>query len=176
MSENNEEFFEQLAGIKYDDEEFEPQLVRATATKTKKTEKEEESIVDEEKPLSIDADEEDEGLDGDDVEGHLTVDVYQDDENIYIESTIAGVEPDDVDVSITPESVAITGTRVRKEKVKKGNYLHQECFWGKFSRSIILPQEIDADKSQASLKNGVLKVVLPKVDRQKSKRVRVKLD
>lgn len=175
MSDHNQEFFEQLAGIKYDDEEFEPQLVKATSTKTSKKTKEDQ--IDEDQPLNIVAHDSDEGLDpDDDVEGHLTVDVYQDDDNIIIESTIAGVDPDDVDVSITPESVSIIGTRVREEKVKKESYLHQECFWGKFSRSVILPQEIDPEKAQAALKNGVLKIVLPKIQRSKSKKVKVKLD
>jgi len=164
---DNNEFFEQLAGVKYDDAEFEPQLVRAS-TKKEKEEKEgskEELLISHEEDMEFD-----------DAEGHLMIDVYQDADNIVIESTVAGIESDDLDISITPESVSIRGSRQKKEKIKKDDYLYQECFWGKFSRSIILPQEIDAEKAQASLKNGVLKIVLPKIHRSKSKKIKVKLD
>ena len=168
---NNKEFFEKLAGISFvnSEDDFEPELVKAD-TKTPLIEKEESSSKGDLLKISG------EDLDFDDAEGHLTIDVYQNDENIVIESTIAGVNVDDLDISITPESVTIKGKREKKEKVKKDDYLYQECFWGKFSRSIILPQEIDPDKSQASLKEGILKIVLPKVHKTKSKKVRVKLD
>jgi HSP20 family protein len=168
---NNKEFFEKLAGISSDDpvSDFEPQLVKAE-TKTPLIEKAD--TKGKEDLLKISG--EDFGFD--DAEGHLTIDVYQNDENIIVESTIAGVNVDDLDIAITPESVTIKGKREKKEKVKKDDYLYQECFWGKFSRSIILPQEIDPDKSQASLKDGILKIMLPKVHKTRSKKVRVKLD
>jgi HSP20 family protein len=168
---NNKEFFEKLAGISSDDmnSDFEPQLVKA-GTKTPLIE--EADTKGKEDLLKISG----EDFDFDNAEGHLTIDVYQNDENIVIESTIAGVNVDDLDIAITPESVTIKGKREKKERVKKDDYLYQECFWGKFSRSIILPQEIDPDKSQASLKDGILKVVLPKVHKTRSKKVRVKLD
>jgi HSP20 family protein len=147
----------------------EAQLVRARADDTPPAEIEA-SIIDAQSGDDVLGD------DFDDAEGHLTIDVYQNLENITIESTIAGVGPDDIDIAITPESVAIKGKRERKEKVKKGDYLHQECFWGKFSRSIILPQEIDPDRAHASLKDGVLKIILPKVHRDRTKKVKVRLD
>ena len=164
---DNKDFFEQLAGVKYDDVELEPQFVSAS---TKKEDQEE----DEESEVAL-KDGDDEELIFDDAEGHLTIDVYQDVDNIVIESTIAGVDSDDVDISITPESVSIKGTRQKKEKVKDGDYLYQECFWGKFSRSVILPQEIDPDRARASFKNGVLKIILPKIQRSKSKKIKVSL-
>ena len=61
-------------------------------------------------------------------------------------------------------------------KVEAKDYLYQECFWGSFSRSIILPQEIDPDRAVATLKNGVLTIRLPKVDRQKAKKIKVKVE
>ncbi len=107
-------------------------------------------------------------------EGQLTIDVYQTSVSIIIESAVAGVEPENIDIEITPDSVAIKGKRVKKERVDEKDYLYSECFWGRFSRSIILPQEIDAEKAHASLKNGILKVVLPKVNRQKAKKLKVR--
>lgn len=109
-------------------------------------------------------------------EGQLTIDVYQNPDEIIVESTIAGVKPEDLDVSITNEAVTIRGKREKQETVKDEDYFYQECYWGKFSRSIILPQEIDADKAVASLKNGILTIRLPKLNRQKSKKLKVKFD
>ncbi len=112
----------------------------------------------------------------DDIEGQLTIDVYQTTDNIIVESTIAGVNHDDLDISITPDSVTIRGERRKEEKIKKEDYLYQECFWGIFSRAIILPQEIDPEKAQASVKSGVLKIILPKIDRKKPKKLKIKFD
>lgn len=109
-------------------------------------------------------------------EGQLTIDVYQTPEEIIIESTIAGVETEDLDVEIAPELVNIRGERRREEQVQDENYLYQECYWGRFSRSVILPQEIDPDKSSAELKNGILRVVLPKVDRTKTKKLKIRTE
>lgn len=106
-------------------------------------------------------------------EGVLTIDVYQTPISFIIESHLAGVKGDHIDISITSDSVTIKGFRKKEEQVEKEDYLFSECFWGKFSRSIILPQEIDPDKAQASLKNGVLKIVLPKLNRQKEKKIKV---
>ncbi len=110
------------------------------------------------------------------VEGSLMVDVYQTPTSIIIESAVAGVNPEDLDISITSDSISIRGKREKVEKVDEKDYLYQECYWGRFSRSIILPEEIDPDKAQASLKNGVLKIVLPKVNRQKAKKLKIKFE
>src|SRR3989344_6459144 len=108
-----------------------------------------------------------------DEEGQLTVDVYQTDDEIVIKSTIAGVTADDIDVSITNEMVTIKGNRKHEEKVKESDYYYQELYWGSFSRSIILPEEIDADSAKASMKNGVLTLRLPKLSKNKIKKVKV---
>lgn len=107
-------------------------------------------------------------------EGQLTIDVYQTEDDIIIESTVAGVEPDNIDIDISSESVTIRGERRREESIAEENYLYQECYWGKFSRSIILPQEVDPDKAKAEFKNGVLKIKLPKIDKRKTRKLKVK--
>jgi len=107
-------------------------------------------------------------------EGQLTIDVYQTDEEIVVESTVAGVEPDDIDIDISSESVTIRGERSKAETVSEENYLYQECYWGKFSRSIILPQEVDPDKAKAEFKNGILRIRLPKISRGKMRKLKVK--
>lgn len=109
-------------------------------------------------------------------EGQLTVDVYQTPTEIVVQSTIAGVAPEDLDISITNESVTIRGKREKNEKVKEDEYFYQECYWGRFSRSIILPQEIDAERAVAGMKNGVLTIRLPKLDREKTKKLKIKTE
>lgn len=109
-------------------------------------------------------------------EGQLTVDVFQDEDNIYVQSAVAGIQPDNLDVNITKEAVTIRGKREKTHKVTEDNYFYQECFWGAFSRSIVLPEEVDPDRSTASLKNGVLTVKMPKFDRKRVRSVKVKAD
>ena len=109
----------------------------------------------------------------DEGEGQLTVDVYQTAEDIVVESTVAGVKPDEIDIDVTSESVTVRGERHHENKVDEGDYFYKECFWGKFSRSIILPQEVDPDRAHSSLKNGVLTIKLPKVHRNKSRKLKV---
>lgn len=109
-----------------------------------------------------------------DAEGQLTIDVYQTEGEIVIKSTIAGVKPEDLDVSINNDMVTIKGERKTEENVSNENYYYQECYWGYFSRSVVLPVEVIADKSEASLKNGILTIRLPKADTTRVKRIQVR--
>jgi HSP20 family protein len=112
----------------------------------------------------------------DEGEGTLTVDVYEDGDDIVVQSTVAGVEDDKLEVNITTESVTIRGQRERKDEISDKDYYYQELFWGTFSRSIILPHEVDPEHSSASLKNGILTIRMPKLDRAKGKKLKVKAD
>ena len=110
-----------------------------------------------------------------DFTGQLSVDVFQDKNNIVIKSTIAGVKPEDLDISINSDMVTIRGKREKDHQVIDEDYFYRECYWGGFSRSIILPQEIKVDKVQANLKNGILTIVMPKASKSgKVKIVKVK--
>jgi HSP20 family protein len=109
-----------------------------------------------------------------DAEGQLTIDVYQTDNEIVIKSTIAGVKPEDLDVSINNDMVTIKGERKNEEVVNAENYYYQECYWGHFSRSVVLPVDILSEKSEASLKNGILTIRLPKADTRKIKKIQVR--
>jgi len=112
----------------------------------------------------------------DGTEGQLTVDVYQTPEVIIIESAIAGVKPEDIDVNVTSDSISIRGERHRESEVGDEDYLYRECYWGRFARSIILPQEVDPENADVAFKNGILTIRLPKVNKKKSKRLRVRID
>lgn len=111
---------------------------------------------------------------GEEQEGQLTVDVLQDDQSIIIQSTIAGVSPEDLDVSITNDMVTIRGERRRTYDVDPEDYFYQECYWGTFSRSIILPVEIDADRAEAKIKNGILTIRIPKANAAMTRKLKVK--
>ena len=121
--------------------------------KNKKEEEVEEEIYDE---------------DGDELEeeGQLSVDVYQDRENIYIKSTIAGVEPEDVDIAFDNDMITIRGKRHKDKNIREEDYFYQECYWGNFSRSIILPVDVQEEKIKAEIRNGILTIILPKAKRR----------
>lgn len=127
-------------------------------------------------PTSLKITEKNSSEDGsaDEGEGTLTVDVYQDGDYVVVESTVAGVNDNDLEVNITTESVTIKGTRERKKEIEDKDYFYQELFWGTFSRSIILPHEVDPEESVATLKNGVLTIKMPRLNRQKTKKLKVK--
>ena len=99
-------------------------------------------------------------------EGHLTIDVYQNKNEIIVQSAIAGARGEDIDLAIAKDTVTIKGSRQRIETIDPHDSLHQELHWGKFSRSVILPTEIDVDQAKASLKNGLLTIRLPKLSKE----------
>jgi HSP20 family protein len=111
-----------------------------------------------------------------DSEGQLTIDVYQTPSHIIIKSTIAGVSAEDLDITITNDMVTIRGKREKDEEITAEDYYYQECYWGAFSRSVILPVDIEADRAEAALKNGILTIKLPKVEKVKTKKIKVSIN
>lgn len=107
------------------------------------------------------------------MEGNLTVDVYQDGDDIVIKSTIAGVTEKDLDIEVTADMVTIRGERSMQDEIDTADYYYQELYWGSFSRSIVLPQEIDPDGAKAGLEHGVLTVRLPKLERSRTKKLKI---
>ena len=108
-------------------------------------------------------------------EGELTVDIYDKGDAIVIQSTVAGVKPEDLEVSITNDSVSIRGRRERHEEVREDRYYYKELFWGVFSRSVILPEEIEEDEAEAAIKHGLLTIRLPKKRRGVVQKLKVKV-
>ncbi len=106
-------------------------------------------------------------------EGQLTIDMYQTKDNVIIKSTIAGVRPEDIDVTIANDMVTIRGERRRDFDASSEDYFYQECYWGSFSRSVVLPVDVDIENVTADLKDGILTVVLPKAAKAKAKKVKV---
>jgi len=97
-------------------------------------------------------------------DGQLAIDVYQTAKKIVIKSTIAGVQPEDIKISLHNDLLTIKGSRAADRSVKAEDYLYRECYWGSFSRSVILPAEVDPKRVEAELTNGVLTVTLYKTE------------
>jgi len=106
-------------------------------------------------------------------EGQLAVDVYQTDKEIIVESAVAGIDPKDLDISVNNEILTIKGRRQRSAFVRDEDYFCRECYWGEFSRSVALPEEVLHDKIKATYKNGVLTVALPKARPPRSVNVKI---
>ncbi len=106
-------------------------------------------------------------------EGQLAVDVYQTESELVIQSAIAGVKPEELDISIEGDLITIKGER-RRPSEEGEDYFSQECYWGSFSRKIILPVEVDPGRIEATLNEGILTVRMPKISREKKMKVTVK--
>lgn len=104
----------------------------------------------------------------------LSVDVYNTPSEIVIKTMVPGVKPDELDVSITRDMVTIRGERSEDRTVSDDDYVHRELYWGSFVREIPLPQEIDVDGAEASEKHGLLILRLPKLDKHRQTRLKIK--
>lgn len=106
-------------------------------------------------------------------EGELAIDVYQTDTDIVIQSAIAGVRPEELDVSIENDMVTIRGIRKNPTEDEQKQYFHEECFWGPFSKQIFLPEEGDIKNAEASMKDGIFTLRIPKTEREKTQKLKV---
>ena len=106
-------------------------------------------------------------------EGQLAIDIYQTENELVIRSAIAGVKPEFVDISFERDIIIIRGKR-EKPSEEKEDYFSQECYWGPFSREIILPVEVDPNLAEATMKEGILTIRLPKIEREKKRVIKVR--
>ena len=109
-----------------------------------------------------------------DFEGQLNIDMYQTKDNVIIKSTIAGVRPEDIDITIANDMVTVKGSRKKEENISAEDYFYQECYWGNFTRSVIVPVDIDSEHIEADLKDGILTIIVPKAAKAKTRKVKVK--
>lgn len=151
MLNNKRSFFEKLTGTQNIDDEMDVPSYANTPT-TKKNEWLEEEPED----------------------GQLTVDVYETTNDVVIKTMVAGVKPEDLDISITREMVTIRGKREEDRTVSSEDYFHRELYWGSFSRTIVLPKEVDIEEAEAVEKYGLLILKLPKLDKHREARLKVK--
>ena len=166
MDTQDEKFFESLTGAKSSaDEQYKVELAKADASAVAAR-----SVHAAARPKA------ESKSDAAEPEGQLTVDVYQTPDDIVVRSAIAGVKPEDIDVNVTPDSITIRGSRELERSAEGTDYLYQECYWGRFVRSIILPQEIDPESASVTFKNGILTVHLPKATKKKTRKLSVKAE
>ena len=107
-------------------------------------------------------------------EGELSVDVYQTNTDIIIEAMVAGVKPEDLHLSITRDMVTIKGKRDGNNQVGDDDYFYRELYWGNFTRTILLPHEVIIEDSEAVEKHGLLIIRMPKIDKAKQTKLKVK--
>ena len=115
-----------------------------------------------------------EGSADDTPEGELPIDMYFTPDAIVIRALVAGVNPADLDVSITRDMVTLKGRREEVQEVPDENYYHRELFWGSFSRTVLLPDEVLIDEAEAREKHGMLEIILPRVDKERATKLSVK--
>lgn len=107
-------------------------------------------------------------------EAQLAIDMYQTPNEIIIKTMVAGTKPDDIDINITRDMVTVKGIREEEDSSDGDDFFYKELYWGCFSRTIILPQEIDVEEAEATNKNGLLTIRLPKLDKNRQAKLKVK--
>jgi HSP20 family protein len=107
-------------------------------------------------------------------ESELAVDVYQTSTHLILKTMIAGVRPEDIDVQISRDLVVIKGKREDEKEIAHGDYYVKELYWGSFSRSIVLPVEVEPEEAEAVERHGLLMIKIPKIDRKRQTKLKVK--
>ena len=104
----------------------------------------------------------------------LTVDVYQTPTDIILQTMVAGVKPEDLELTIARDVITIKGKREENRNIDEENYFIKELYWGKFSRTVLLPQEVEPEEVEAVEKHGLLTIKIQKVDKDKKNTIKVK--
>jgi len=107
-------------------------------------------------------------------EAELAVDVFQTPTDIIVQTMVAGVKPEDLELSIARDMITIVGKREEHRNIDEENYFTKELYWGKFSRTLSLPQEVEPEEVEATEKHGLLTVKIRKVDKEKKNNVKVR--
>jgi HSP20 family protein len=107
-------------------------------------------------------------------EGELTVDVYQTANEIVIRTMVAGVRPEDIDISATRDTITVKGKRESEKDVQEEDFFHRELYWGAFSRTIVLPAEVEPEEAEVTERHGLLIIRLPKINKGKQTKLKVK--
>jgi len=153
-------FFKKLKKEIDSDEKIEEK--KQEKTPKKKTEKTEVSVQKSKK----------ESEDWAETDGQLAIDVYQTKDFFVVQAPVAGIKPEDLNISVENDFLIIKGKREKTEEIQEKDYFYQECYWGTFSRKVSLPEDLDSSKIKASLKKGILTVKLPKITK-KSKKITI---
>jgi len=107
-------------------------------------------------------------------EGTLPLDMYQTEDSVVVKSAVPGVKPDDIDITISGNTLSISGETKEEEEVTEENYIRRERRHGSFSRSVVLPEGVDPDKAEATFDDGILTLTIPKVPEAKPEVIKIK--
>lgn len=118
--------------------------------------------------------EDDMGFKEEEEEGQLTLDLYQTPREIVVQTMVAGVQPENLNIVITRDSITIKGKREEARGIDNENYFVRELYWGSFSRTINLPCEVEPEDAEATEKHGLLVIKIPKIDKDKKSNPKVK--
>lgn len=170
MNERKQSFLERLTGTQVveDDNLDVVSLHPRSRIAQSRTAREDEEVYDDESEEEV-VDEEDE-----EVEAGLAIDMYETDNELVIQSMIAGVTTENLQIAITRNIVTIKGKRIPPNGIPEDSYVERELYWGVFSREIELPFEIDTDGAEAVEKYGLLIIRLPKLDTNRMQELKVK--
>jgi HSP20 family protein len=166
MKERKQSFLERLTGARLVEDEREDHYPAQTWV----PEPEEDDAPRENESYDSETTEEDEG----DEEAGLAIDMYESDNELVIQSMIAGVTPENLHIAITRDMVTLRGKRVAPQGIPEDQYIERELYWGTFSREITLPFEIDTEGAEAVEKYGLLIIRLPKLDMNRMQELKVK--
>lgn len=134
-----------------------------------------EEDLEETKKISVKSDSKDNSwMEEENEEAELTVDVYQTNSDIVVQTMVAGVKPEDLELTIARDMITIRGKREESRTINEDNFFTRELYWGTFSRTILLPAEVDPEEAEAVEKHGLLTIKLPKIDKDKKTNVKVK--
>lgn len=106
-------------------------------------------------------------------EGQLSVDIYQNEDNLIILAPISGCDMHDIELTITDDVLSIKGRRALDPDIDTDNFFTKECFWGTFSRSIVLPTKTETSKILAKFSNGILRIEIPKVEAERTRKIEI---
>jgi HSP20 family protein len=107
-------------------------------------------------------------------EAELSIDVFQTPTDIVVQTMVAGVRPEDLEVSISRDMITIRGAREESRTIDEDNYFSKELYWGKFARTISLPHEVEPEEVEATEKHGLLTIKIKKVDKEKRNNVKIR--
>jgi HSP20 family protein len=163
MPRNKRSFFERLTGtINVDEDDFDDYADEYDEEPEQRSPRSEYRPIEEHRPTAAPE------------EGQLSIDMYQTADLIVIQAMVAGVRPEDLDVSISREMVTVRGRREGPHGIEDRDYYHHELYWGTFSRSVVLPQEVDVEEAEATENHGLLIIRLPKIDKARETKLQVK--
>ena len=106
--------------------------------------------------------------------GDLAIDVYETKDNVVVKASLPGVKPEEIDVTITGNTLTLRGESKEENEVKEENFIRKERRYGSFSRSVTLPDGLKSDQADASFENGMLTLKIPKSEESKPKSIKVK--